>query len=311
MTEQPVLISASSGTGLMEGAIRNGVARKVLNCVNGAFSDRWRELTEGNGKPNEVLEVPWGQAILPEMVVERLAGGEFDAVAITHNETSTGVTSPVREIAQAVRELPSGDDILILVDSVSGLAGARIEFDAWDLDVVLTASQKAFALPPGLAFAAVSQRAMARAAEIPDRGYYFDFLLLEKYLRKNQTPATPAVSLLYALDYQLDCILDEGLEARFERHLQMRDRTLAWAKESGFDVFAQAGYESPTVTCVANSREIDIPDLNRYLRSKNMILSNGYGAQLKNKTFRIAHMGDIRPEELERLLLAIDAYLES
>lgn len=311
MTEQPVLISASSGTGLMEAAIRNGVARKVLNCVNGAFSDRWRELTEGNGIANEVLEVAWGRPILPQMVAERLAGGGFDAVAITHNETSTGVTNPVHEIAQAVRALPGGNEILILVDSVSGMAGAHLDFDAWDLDVVLTASQKAFALPPGLAFAAVSPRALARAAEIAHRGYYFDFLLLEKYLRKNQTPATPAISLLYALDCQLDRILDEGMEARLERHLQMRDRTLAWAQARGFEAFAEAGYESPTVTCVANSRNIDVPDLNRTLRRKQMILSNGYGAQLKNKTFRIAHMGDTRPEQLAQLLEAIDGYLEA
>ncbi|MFW6069343.1 MAG: pyridoxal-phosphate-dependent aminotransferase family protein, partial [Chloroflexota bacterium] len=277
MTRQPVLLAASSGTGLMEAAIRNCVGRKVLHCVNGAFSDRWHELTVANGKANEVLEVAWGRPIQPEMVAQRLAEGGFDAVAITHNETSTGVTNPVREIARAVRALPGGDEILILVDSVSGMAGARLEFDAWDLDVVLTASQKAFALPPGLAFAAVSQRAMARAVEVTDRGYYFDFLLLEKYLRKNQTPATPAISLLYALDCQLDRILAEGLEARFERHLQMRDRTLSWARARGFDVFAEEDYESPTVTCVANSLGIDIPDLNRYLRSKRMILSNGYG----------------------------------
>ncbi len=308
-TSKRVLISASSGTGLMEAAVRNTVSKKILNTVCGAFSDRWREIVEGNGIPNEVLEVEWGQAITPELVVERLKSGEFDAVALTHNETSTGVTNPIKEIAQAIRALPNGDDIMILVDSVSGLSGARVEFDAWDLDVVLTASQKAFALPPGLAFCAVSDRAMAKAKTIPHRGYYFDFLLLDKYLQKNQTPATPAISLLFALDAQLDRMLAEGMEARFARHIAMRDRTIEWAKSRGFEIFAAEGYESPTVTCVANNKGIDIADMNKFLRTKGMIISNGYGAKLKNVTFRLAHMGDLQLADMEALFAAMDEYL--
>src|SRR5690606_36071690 len=250
------------------------------------------------------LSVPWGQPVLPEQVVDRLSSGEFDAVTIVHNETSTGVTSPIREIAAAVRALPGGDDIMILVDSVSGLAGARIEMDAWDLDVVLASSQKAFALPPGLAFCAVSDRAMAKAKTVPARGYYFDFISLAKSIAKNQTPATPAVSLLYALDRQLDDMMAEGMESRFARHLAMRDRTLEWARGQGFDIFAAPGYESPTVTCAANNRGIDISALNKYLRGHGMIISNGYG-DLKGKTFRIAHMGDTQMHELEELFAAM------
>lgn len=197
---------------------------------------------------------------------------------------------------------------MILVDSVSGLSGVRLEFDAWDLDVVLTSSQKAFALPAGLAFAAVSDRALARAHDVPDRGYYFDFVLLEKYLKRNQTPATPAISLLYALDRQLDAMLEEGLENRFQRHLAMRDRTITWARERNFTLFPAEGYESPTVTCLNNDRNIDIGDLNQHLRSRGLIISNGYGP-LKGKNFRIAHMGDIQLHELEELLDAIDEFL--
>ena len=151
-TDQRVLITASSGTGMWEAAIRNTVNKKALNCVNGAFADRWRHVTEANGKANEVLEVEWGKPILPEMVSERLASGEFDAITVVHNETSVGLTNPIKEIAEAVRQAPNGDEIMILVDSVSGLSGARLEFDAWDIDVALTASQKAFALPAGLSF---------------------------------------------------------------------------------------------------------------------------------------------------------------
>ena len=306
-TKQTVLITASSGTGLWEAAARNCIAKKALTCDNGAFASRFSDVVGLNGKEMEVLSVPWGQPLLPEQVIERLATGEFDAVTLVHNETSTGVTSPIKEIAQAIRALPNGQDIMILVDSVSGLAGARIEMDAWDLDVVLASSQKAFALPPGLAFCAVSDRAMAKARTVPARGYYFDFISLAKSIAKNQTPATPAVSLLYALDRQLDDIMAEGLDNRFARHLAMRDRTLEWLRGKGFEIFAAAGYESPTVSCAANNLDIDISALNKYLRGHGMIISNGYG-DLKGKTFRIAHMGDTQMNEMEELFTAMDGF---
>lgn len=309
-TRNRVYVNAASGTGLQEAAVRNCVVRKCLNCVNGAFSDRWREVTEANGKDNEVLAVEWGQPILPEAVAKRLSSGDFDAVTIVHNETSTGVTSPIQEIAQAIRALPAGREITILVDAVSGLAGARLECDAWDLDVVLTSSQKAFALPAGLSFCAVSDRALAKAKTVPHRGYYFDFVELEKYLLKDQTPATPAISLMYALDRQLDDMLTEGMAARFARHLAMRDMTMTWAKSRGFTLLATPGYESPTMTCINNDLDIDISALNKHLRSHDMIISNGYGP-LKGKTFRIAHMGDLQPADLEALFAALDSFLLS
>lgn len=308
-TTSRIFLSASSGTGLQEAAIRNCSSVRVLNCVNGAFADRWRKVTEANGKANAVLEVEWGQPILPGDVAKKLKSADFDAITIVHNETSTGTLSPVGEIATAVRALPGGQDIMILVDSVSGLSGARLEFDAWDLDVVLTSSQKAFALPAGLAFCAVSDRAMRRAEATPNRGYYFDFVLLEKYLLKNQTPATPAISLLYALDKQLDDILAEGVDNRFKRHILMRDHVIDWAIENNFGLFAAEGFRSPTVTCVLNEQGISVARLNDYLRSKGMIISNGYGS-LREKTLRIAHMGDTTLTDLDHLLQAISNYLE-
>jgi predicted phosphoserine aminotransferase len=308
-TEQRVLFGANTGSGFMEAALRNCVSNKVLNCVNGAFSTRWAEMAAANGKENEVLNVEWGEAVMPEMVAERLASGEFDAVCITHNETSTGVTNPVGEIAKAVRSLPNGDEIMILVDAVSSLSGAKIDFDAWDLDVLLTASQKSFALPAGLAFMAVSDRAMAKAAAVPNRGWYFDFLVLDKYISKNQTPSTTAVSLMYALDKQLTDMLEEGMEARFARHLAMRDRTIEWGKAHGFELLADEAYASPTVTCFKNSLGIDIPALNTFLRTRGMFLSNGYGAKLKNISFRIAHMGDLQMSDMEELFAAVDEFL--
>lgn len=308
MTSQPVLIAAATGTGFMEGAVRNTIAKKALNCVNGAFSQRMAEITVANGKASEVYEVEWGQAILPEPVAARLAGGEFDAVTLAHNETSTGVASPVGEIAKAIRALPNGNDIIIIVDAVSSLSGAYLPFDEWDLDVLFTSSQKAFALPPGLAFCAVSQRAMEKAKTVPNRGFYFDFIDMNKFLQKHQTSATTPISLLYAADVQLDRILAEGVEARIARHVAMRDRTIEWVTSKGFQLFAAPGYESTTVTTAVNNLEIDISALNKFLRGRGMIISNGYG-NLKGKTFRIAHMGDLQMADLETLFAAMDEFL--
>ena len=217
MTESRVYILASSGSGLQEAAIRNGVrdGHRVANFVNGAFAQRWHEVSAGCGKQAVKFDVPWGQPVLPETVDAALAGGEWDAITVVHNETSTGTTSPVGEIAALLRE--KYPDTLLFVDAVSSLAGDWIPVDEWGLDICLTSSQKALALPPGLAFAAVSDRVLERAKQVTGRGWYFDFLVLEKYLTKNTTPATPAISLLRAADLQLDCILAEGLEARVER----------------------------------------------------------------------------------------------
>jgi predicted phosphoserine aminotransferase len=308
MTERRVLIAAATGTGLMEGSVRCTVNKKVLNCVNGAFSKRMAEITAANGKANEIFAVEWGQAILPEPLAERLSSGEFDAVTLAHNETSTGVASPVGEIAKAVRALPNGNDIIIIVDAVSSLSGAYLPFDDWDLDVLFTSSQKAFALPPGLAFCAVSQRAMEKAKTVPNRGLYFDFVDMDNFLQKNQTSATTPISLLYAADVQLSHILAEGMKPRIARHLAMRDRTIEWVTGKGFTLFAAPGYESPTVTTAVNNLEIDISALNKFLRTKGMIISDGYG-NLKGKTFRIAHMGDLQMADMEELFAAMDEFM--
>lgn len=307
-TKHRVYVTASSGTGMWEAASRNCVAKKVLHCVNGSFGERWVDVSKSNGKEVDVISVEWGKPVLPEMVAEKLAAGGFDAVAFVHNETSVGITNPVKEIAETIRQAPGGEDIIIMVDSVSGLSGAQIEPDEWDLDIVLTSSQKAFALPPGLAFAAVSERAFEKAKTVPGRGYYFDYITLEKYLLKDQTPATPAISLLYALDVQLDAMLEETMDGRWERHLAMRACTHEWAKSRGFELLTEDAYASPTVTTVSNTLEINIGELNKFLRQRGMIISNGYGA-LKDKTFRIGHMGDWQVSDLEDLFANIDDYL--
>lgn len=305
-TQNRVFITASSGTGLQESAVRNFANARVLNCVNGAFGNRWHDVARSNGKQADKLEVPWQEPVTPELVAEALKDKHYEILTVVHNETSTGLQNPVNEIAEAVRAL--SPETLICVDAVSSLSGTKIETDAWGLDFVLTSSQKALAIPPGLGLAATSDRALARAQNVENRGWYFDLVRMEKHRTTNSTPATPATSLINALDFQLDRILEEGLETRFGRHAAMAARVQDWALERGFGLFAPQGYRSKTVTAVVNTREINIADLNAFLMARDMRLSNGYGA-LKNKTFRIAHMGELTLTDIEILLEAIDAFI--
>lgn len=305
-TRQRVFVTASSGSGLWEGALRNTVRKRLLLCTCGAFGDRWLKVAQSNGLPMDPLTTPWGQAHRPEQVAETLRKGNYDTLALVHNETSTGVENPVREIVQAARQVRP--DLVILVDAVSSAGGVDIKTDEWEIDVLVVSSQKCFALPPGLAFAVVGERAMERARKVPNRGWYFDFLELARYLQRHMTPATPPISLLYALDRQLDRMLAEGMESRFQRHATMAQMTQAWAQER-LDLYAEEGFRSRTVTAIRNTRKIDIDDLNRFLNQRGMVVANGYG-KLRDITFRIGHMGEIQPRDLGRLFQAIDEYLE-
>lgn len=306
-TQYRVFITASSGTGLQEAAVRNLARENVLSCVNGAFGKRWYDVAVSNGKHATQLDIPWDEPVSPERVAAALKTRFFEIVTVVHNETSTGVENPVQSIAAAVHE--TSPDTLICVDAVSSLAGTKIDMDAWGLDMLLTSSQKALALPPGLGLAAVSDRALTYAESVPNRGWYFDLLRLEKHRLKDSTPATPALSLIYALDYQLDCMLKEGLQERYARHAAMAERVQNWALEHGFELFAPEGYRSKTVTTVVNTRGIDVADLNQFLLKRGMRIASGYGA-LKGKTFRIAHMGETTMNDVEMLLSAMDEYLQ-
>lgn len=305
-TESRVLVTASSGSGLQEAAVRNCVARRLLLLSCGAFGNRWHQVANSNGVAVDRVEAAWGQPNTPDQLEAAFAQADYDALAVVHNETSTGVENPVAAIAEQARQL--NPEIVILVDAVSSAGGVDLPFDDWGLDVMLTSSQKCLALPPGLGFAAVSDRALARAETIEHRGWYFDFLQLEKYrLERQSTPATPAVSLIYALDRQLDRILTEGLAARFQRHQALAQRTRQWASER-FDLFAAEGFRSKTVTTIRKTQPIDIPALNQALAEQGMTLANGYGP-IKDQTFRIGHMGEIQMADLEQLLQAIDDHL--
>ncbi|HDD62344.1 MAG TPA: alanine--glyoxylate aminotransferase family protein, partial [Chloroflexi bacterium] len=273
-TDGHVYLSTSSSTGMMEGAIRNCVNNKVLMTDCGAFSKRWAQIATLNGKEIDLIKVEMGQATTPKMVDEYLSKGGFEAVCITHNETSTGVMNPIKEIGALVKE--KYPDVLVLVDAVSSMAGTEIKVDEWGLDVVLAGTQKAFALPPGLCVVTVSEKAFQRSLDVENRGFYFNFEELEKKAIKDQTPATPAISIINALNVQMDRIFKEGVEARFQRHLDMAEHVRSWTRKN-FALYSDENYLSPTVTNVHNTREIDVVNLNAELAKRGAMLSNGYG----------------------------------
>lgn len=307
-TDSRVYVIGASGTGFWEGASRNGIRddKKVLHLTGGSFSGRWAEISEANGKQVDRIDVEWGKAHTPDMVAEALEKETYDAVCVVHNETSTGVTNPIQAIGEVVNQY---DDTLFFVDSVSGFLGTELRVDDWGIDIALTSGQKAFALPPGIAFAAVSDRVLERAKQVEFRGYYFDFLALEKSLVKNNTPSTPPISLMYAADAQMDAILAEGIEARWARHQQMRDTTHDWALDNGFGLFAQDGYRSNTVTTVHNLKEIDVNAMDKFMQTeKGYAMDKGYG-KIKGTTFRVPHMGDMQMATLTEVLTGIGEFM--
>ena len=304
-TQQRVYLYASSSSGVMEGSVRQASTKKVLNTVCGAFSKRWHQMTVANGIACDKLEVEMGQAITPALVDEALGTDDYDAMTIVLNETSTGLTNPVQEIAALVHA--KYPDVLILVDAVSGMAGLKIEFDAWGLDVCLAGVQKCFALPPGLTVCAVSDRARERALQVPNRGFYFAYDVMDKKYEAGQTPATPAISLIQALNQQMDDILAAGLDARWARHKEMATYVQDWARNH-FALYSDERYLSNTVTNVANTRGISVADLNKALGERGAMISNGYGS-LKEKCFRIAHMGDLTMDDMRWLTAQIEDIL--
>lgn len=302
-TKNDVFLSTSSATGLWEACARNLVKKRALSCMCGAFSDRWHQVTLMNGKEADELKVEWGQAITPEMIDERLSTGEYDVLTFVHSETSTGVANPLYEVAEVMKKYP---DVMFCVDAVSSMTGMKIEVDKLGIDVCLASVQKAFALPPGLAVCSVSQKALERAESVENRGYYFDFLTFKKSAGKNNTPTTPSIPQIYGLNRQLERMFEEGLEQRFARHREMAKCVRRWAKENGFEVFPPESYASDTLTCIKNTRGINVAELNKTLmETRSAMISNGYG-KLKEVTFRIAHMGDTTVDEIKELLEWID-----
>ena len=304
-TEQNVFLSTSSASGIWEGSIRNCVDHNetVLATMCGAFSDKWADVVKSCGRNVEQLKVEWGKATTPESIDKKLAEGKYSAITLVYNETSTGLTNPVYEISEMLKK--KYPDVLVFVDCVSSMIGMPLHFDQLGWDVALASVQKAFAIPPGLAVAAVSKRAVEKSKTVPGRGYYFDFQSFVKSGEKNQTPATPAIPHIMALNYQCNKLVAEGIENVWARHKKMGEFVRGWAKDR-FALFCDEKYASNTLTAIKNTRNIKVSDVIGAVQKKhNTAFGNGYG-KLKDVTFRIAHMGDITLGDLKELVGWID-----
>lgn len=300
MTSQSTFVMTCSGTGVLQAALENCVARRVLVTTCGAFSERWYNIAESLGYEVDRLDAGWGNAVDPEALADHLARhhrAHYDAVTITHNETSTGVTNDVAALTAVVRE--EAPDALVLVDAVSSLGGVPVEFDRWGIDICLASVQKCIALPPGVTVVAASNQALARAKRHPYRGTYFDFVSYKEKADESSVPSTPSIPHFYALAAQLDHILrEEGLEARFERHRQMRE--LTHQRVSRFaKLAADPAFASNTVTAI--SPVLPPEQIRAEMKTRGYTLGGGYGIW-KDTTFRIGHMGDIPLADLEAML---------
>ncbi|MBA4312523.1 MAG: aminotransferase [Chlorobiaceae bacterium] len=305
-TQNPILLSTTSGSGLMEGAIRSITAKRAVVFSVGAFGDRWFKMAEANGVPADKHSAEMGKPTTPEDVEKYLSTGKYDVFTITHNETSTGIMHDLEPFAALKRKYP---DVYWLVDAVSSLGGVKIDVDKLGIDVCITSTQKALALPPGMSIASVSMRALEHAKTVKNRGLYLDLVDLYSYIEKkdHQYPSTPSLSHMFALNFQLDRILAEGLDARFKRHFEMAEFTRAWAKKH-FALFPVEKYSSQTLTTITNTKNINVGDLNSALGKVGLQISNGYG-DLKEKTFRIAHMGELTMADMKEVTSAIEKVL--
>jgi aspartate aminotransferase-like enzyme len=306
-TKQLVYISTSSAWGVMEGAIRNLVSKKVLNCMCGAFSDKWLDVSKRCGKEADALQVPWGSAIRAEDIDKKLATGQFDVMTLIHNETSTGVMSPLAEIAALKKKYP---DVMFVVDAVSSMSAVPLKFDEMGIDVLLAGTQKAFAMPPGASVFVCSPAALAKAATMKDRGYYFDFVEFQKNAEQSMTPSTPSIGHVYALASKLEDFFAEGLEARYARHTKLSQMTRDWAAKHGFTLYPDKGFESVTLTCISNGakpggRTVDVAKLQKLVKDQGFLIDGGYG-KIKGTTFRLSNMGDETEATMNQLYAALD-----
>lgn len=311
-TERRVYLSTSSAWGVMEASVRNLVQKRVLNCMCGAFSDKWLDVSKRCGKEAEGLQVAWGSPIRAEAIDRQLATGKFDALTLIHNETSCGLMNPLEEIAALKAKYP---DVMFVVDAVSSLSAVPMSFDRLGIDVLLAGVQKALALPPGLAVFTCSAAALERASKAADRGYYFDFLEFEKNAEQSMTPSTPSVSHVYALADKMEEIAAEGWDARYARHRATNDLLRHWALGHGFTLFPEAGYESRTLVCVNNGarpggRTVDVAKLQKAVKDRGILIDGGYG-KIKGTTFRLSNMGDETPETIGSLISILDESLKT
>ncbi len=304
-TDMDVFIVSGSATVFNEGAIRNAVSDRMLGITNGSFGNRLIEIGELNGKAVDKVQVPWGKAMRPEDIAGKV-GKDTEAVCWCANESSTGVFSDSVAISKAVSE--QNPDALKIVDAVTAAYTKDLRVKDMDADAIIFGTQKALALPPGMAIMLCSERMLDKAKTVKNRGFYTDLLKIKKQSDVNYALTTPPVSLMYGLDYQLDKLLGEGMGHVYERHAEMAKLVEDWADAKLAGVFPEEGYRSKGIS-VLNRGDLDFDAFHKKLKAKGYEISNGYG-DIKEKTFRIGHMGDVTPAGVKELLAVMDEILE-
>ena len=300
-TRSPVVPVLASATGAFESAMAGVARRRVLALVNGSFGARWAAMSGRLGFETERLEFPPGDPVDPDAVARALAAGGFDTATFVHSETSTGVLSDLGAVARACRE----HGVALVADAVSSLGALRIDFDTLGPDAVLVgATGKGLACPPGMAVMAVGPGAAARAKRSESRDHTLRLETLLEFHAKGETPQTPSTSLFHALDAQLAHVLAEGIDAREARHREMARLAREWAA-SRFGLLPRAGAESPAVTVVENSSGLDVAALVAATERRGFRIADGHGG-LAGATFRIGHLGDVTPGDVRGGLAALD-----
>ena len=304
-TDQDVIVLTASGTEFWEATTLNLVEDRMLVPTSGAFSERQANVAERLGKTVDRVEYEWGEAVKPEDIRDALEASDegYDAVGMVMNETSTGVRNPVEEIGDLLGDYP---DTYFVVDAISCLGGDYVDVEAHNIDCIFTSTQKAFAMPPGLAVCTVSDAAYERELGKESASWYGGFQRnLDYYDRKGQTHSTPAIPLMLAYRKQMKHMLEEGHHERDRRHREMAEYTREWAREH-FDLYPEEGYESRTVTCVENTRGIDVAGTVEAVSEEyDMVFSSGYGS-IGEESFRIGHMGEHTVESIRELTDAIE-----
>lgn len=308
-TKNEVLIFASSGTGAMEGAVTNTLCAgdKALVIQGGKFGERWGNICQAYGVKTHIIPVEWGQSLYPQIIAEALKGDHsIKAVFTQATETSTGVLYPIKEIAAIVAQYPN---TILVVDAISHLGAVELPMDEWQIDVVVAGSQKALMLPPGLAFAALSDKAWEFVNKSTLPKFYFDFKKELKNIKQNQTAYTPAVSLIMGLAESLRRIKSEGLENIFARHAQLAKATRAAMLALGLKLYAPQAY-SDAVSAIMAPPGIDGQKIVKMLRDKHNLTIAGGQDQAKGKVFRIAHMGYIDKSDIIVAIAAVEMTLK-
>ena len=302
-TDQNVIVLTASGTEFWEATTLNLVDDRMLVPTSGAFSERQANVAERLGKSVDRVEYEWGRAVKPADIRDALEAGDYDAVGMVMNETSTGVRNPVEAIGDLLGDYP---ETYFIVDAISCLGGDYVDIEGHNIDCIFTSTQKAFAMPPGLAVCTVSDAAYERELQKESASWYGGFQrCLDYYDRKGQTHSTPATPLMLAYRKQMKYMLEEGHQQRDRRHREMAEYTREWAREH-FDLYPEEGYESRTVTCVENTRGIDVAGTVEAVSEEyDMVFSSGYGS-IGEESFRIGHMGEHTVESIRELTDAIE-----